>query len=33
MEYGIKEAFTRAIQEKPERGRVNSRSTFYGIGG
>jgi cyclic pyranopterin phosphate synthase len=32
-EYGIKGAFTRAIQEKPEKGRVNSRSTFYGIGG
>jgi cyclic pyranopterin phosphate synthase len=32
-EYGIMEAFTRAIQQKPERGRVNSRNTFYGIGG
>ena len=32
-EYGIKGAFVRAIQEKPERGRVNSRNTFYGIGG
>jgi cyclic pyranopterin phosphate synthase len=32
-QYGIVEAFTRAIQHKPERGRVNSRNTFYGIGG
>jgi len=32
-EYGILGAFTRAVQQKPERGRVNSRNTFYGIGG
>ena len=32
-EYGILEAFTRAVQQKPGRGRVNSRNTFYGIGG
>jgi len=32
-EYGIEGAFTRAIQQKPERGRVNSRNTFYSIGG
>jgi cyclic pyranopterin phosphate synthase len=32
-EYGIMGAFTQAIQHKPERGRVNSRNTFYGIGG
>jgi cyclic pyranopterin phosphate synthase len=32
-EYGIEEAFKRAVQQKPERGRVNSRNTFYGIGG
>lgn len=32
-EYGILGAFTRAVQHKPERGRVNSRNTFYGIGG
>ena len=32
-EYGILGAFTRAVEEKPERGLVNSRSTFYGIGG
>jgi len=32
-EYGIQGAFTRAVQQKPERGRVNSRNTFYGIGG
>jgi cyclic pyranopterin phosphate synthase len=32
-EHGIPGAFTRAVEEKPERGRVNSRSTFYGIGG
>lgn len=32
-EYGIEESFTRAIQQKPVRGRENSRNTFYGIGG
>lgn len=32
-EYGIQGAFTRAVQQKPERGRVNPRSTFYSIGG
>ena len=32
-EYGILEAFTRAVRHKPGRGRVNSRNTFYGIGG
>jgi cyclic pyranopterin phosphate synthase len=32
-EHGIVGAFTKAIQDKPERGRVNSRNTFYGIGG
>ena len=32
-EYGIPGAFSRAIGMKPERGRVNSRNTFYGIGG
>jgi cyclic pyranopterin phosphate synthase len=32
-ELGIMKAFTRAIQQKPERGMVNSRNTFYGIGG
>jgi len=32
-EHGILGAFTRAVAEKPEKGRVNSRSTFYGIGG
>jgi GTP 3',8-cyclase len=32
-EHGIPGAFIRAVEEKPERGRVNSRSTFYGIGG
>ncbi len=32
-EHGIRGAFTRAIGMKPERGRVNSRNTFYGIGG
>ncbi len=30
---GILEAFTKAVGRKPERGRVNSRNTFYGIGG
>jgi cyclic pyranopterin phosphate synthase len=32
-ELGILKAFTQAISQKPERGRVNSRNTFYGIGG
>ena len=32
-EFGIEGAFNRAVQEKPEKGRVNSRNTFYGIGG
>ncbi len=32
-EHGIIGAFTRAIQHKPERGRVNSRNSFYSIGG
>ena len=32
-EHGIEGAFTRAIQQKPEKGRVNSRNTFYSIGG
>lgn len=32
-EYGIMGAYTRALEHKPERGRVNSRNTFYGIGG
>jgi cyclic pyranopterin phosphate synthase len=32
-EYGIREAFSRAVLQKPEKGRVNSRNTFYGIGG
>ena len=32
-EHGILEAFKMAIQQKPERGRINSRNTFYGIGG
>jgi len=32
-EHGIQGAFTRAIQNKPERGSVNSRNTFYSIGG
>lgn len=32
-EYGVREAFAMALREKPERGQVNSRSTFYGIGG
>lgn len=31
--YGIREAFSRAVLQKPEKGRVNSRNTFYGIGG
>lgn len=31
--YGILGAFTRAVDRKPERGRVNSRSTFHSIGG
>jgi cyclic pyranopterin phosphate synthase len=33
QEYGIEGAFKRAVEQKPERGRVNSRNTFYGIGG
>ena len=32
-EYGIEGAFSRAIQQKPEKGQVNSRNTFYSIGG
>lgn len=32
-EHGIMGAFTSAIEQKPERGRVNSRNTFFGIGG
>lgn len=32
-EFGIMGAFTRAIELKPRRGHVNSRNTFYGIGG
>lgn len=32
-EHGIQGAYTRAIAQKPERGRINSRNTFYGIGG
>lgn len=32
-EHGILEAFNRSVQQKPERGWVNSRNTFYGIGG
>ena len=32
-EHGIKGAYTRAIEKKPERGMINSRNTFYGIGG
>jgi len=32
-EHGILEAFRMAVQQKPEKGRVNSRNTFYGIGG
>lgn len=32
-EHGIPGAFTRAVSQKPERGKVNSRNTFYGIGG
>jgi len=32
-EFGIEGAFSRAVQQKPERGRVNSRNTFYSIGG
>jgi cyclic pyranopterin phosphate synthase len=33
QEYGILGAYTRAVGEKPERGKVNSRNTFFGIGG
>jgi cyclic pyranopterin phosphate synthase len=32
-EHGIEKAFAMAVQQKPPRGRVNSRNTFYGIGG
>jgi cyclic pyranopterin phosphate synthase len=32
-EHGILDAFRRAVFQKPERGKVNSRNTFYGIGG
>jgi cyclic pyranopterin phosphate synthase len=32
-EFGVQGAFHRAIQQKPRRGLVNSRNTFYGIGG
>ena len=32
-EYGVTEAFRLALGRKPERGRANSRNTFYGIGG
>ena len=32
-EFGILEAFSRAVQHKPEKGKINSRITFYGIGG
>lgn len=32
-EYGILEAFYMTIRQKPQRGLVNSRNTFYGIGG
>lgn len=32
-DHGIQEAYTMAVQQKPERGRVNSRNTFYNIGG
>ena len=32
-EHGILGAYKRAVQHKPERGRINSRNTFYGIGG
>jgi len=31
--FGIVGAFTRAVDRKPERGRVNSRNTFHSIGG
>lgn len=31
--HGIKKAYALAIAGKPERGRVNSRNTFHGIGG
>lgn len=33
QEHGIRGAFVRAIHQKPERGRVNSRNAFYSIGG
>lgn len=32
-EFGIMDAFHKAIELKPRRGKVNSRNTFYGIGG
>jgi GTP 3',8-cyclase len=32
-EYGIREAFTRALAVKPLQGSVNSRNRFYNIGG
>ena len=32
-DHGIEGAFNMAVQHKPERGIVNSRNTFYGIGG
>jgi cyclic pyranopterin phosphate synthase len=32
-EHGILEAYKMALEQKPERGKVNSRNTFYGIGG
>lgn len=32
-DHGIMKAFAMAIQQKPERGKVNARNTFYGIGG
>jgi len=32
-DYGIMEAFSMTIRQKPRRGLVNSRNTFYGIGG
>ena len=32
-DHGIMGAYTMAVQHKPERGIMNSRSTFYAIGG
>jgi cyclic pyranopterin phosphate synthase len=32
-EFGILGAFTRAVRQTPAQGKVNSRNTFYGIGG